>query len=591
MSHLAFERLPLFRCLKKKTIFVLMQTKRAMKKQHANNVLAVLAVHLLLLGCNSSIKNGLDKAECLMNNAPDSALHILSAMDTNSIHCKADRARFALLYSMALDKNWIDTTSTHLIMPAVTYYEKRGAMDEKMKSLYYLGRIYYNQKEYSKAIRTFTQAEELGQLSTDYNIRGLLAAQMALLFSKFHQNESQLAKSEEAMELFNKAGNTHYYNLSKGSLGVVNYSLKHWDVADSLFREGILAAQNDTVAMRQFLNSYALMKVSSPEPDPELTLQLFGRLISDYHGTISAYSYGAYAYALELTGQSAVCDSIIEQVSRRGSGAEKDLKRWLCLISYHRKDYKAAFSFFRDYYQGETAEVRELQSQSLAIAQREYYRAERDKAHSEAKNQRLVSIIVVLVLTLVSFIIITLLRVRIRKTEEKNKRLLEISEIAKRQLTEEQSVSQTQLARRDKTIEDLRKKYLASFQKEFEIIGQLCDSYLGPVGMRERKDVIFEKVHSIVQTISKDETQNRDFQHLIDEKLDNVLSDLRKDFPKQKESDFQYASYFIAGFDATTISIIMDTTANSVYIRKSRWKDLITKSSAIRKEEYLTLFN
>ena len=62
--------------------------------------------------------------------------------------------------------------------------------------------------------------------------------------------------------------------------------------------------------------------------------------------------------------------------------------------------------------------------------------------------------------------------------------------------------------------------------------------------MRERKDVIFEKVHSIVQTISKDETQNRDFQHLIDEKLDNVLSDLRKDFPKQKESDFQYASYF-----------------------------------------------
>lgn len=245
-------------------------------------------------------------------------------------------------------------------------------------------------------------------------------------------------------------------------------------------------------------------------------------------------------------------------MSRRGSGAEKDLKRWLCLISYHRKDYKAAFSFFRDYYQGETAEVRELQSQSLAIAQHEYYRAERDKAHSEAKNQRLVSIIVVLVLTLVSFIIIALLRVRIRKTEEKNKRLLEISEIAKRQLTEEQSVSQTQLARRDKTIEDLRKKYLASFQKEFEIIGQLCDSYLGPVGMRERKDVI---------------------------------SDLRKDFPKQKESDFQYASYFIAGFDATTISIIMDTTANSVYIRKSRWKDLITKSSAIRKEEYLTLFN
>jgi hypothetical protein len=60
---------------------------------------------------------------------------------------------------------------------------------------------------------------------------------------------------------------------------------------------------------------------------------------------------------------------------------------------------------------------------------------------------------------------------------------------------------------------------------------------------------------------------------------------------KSKESDFQYASYFIAGFDATTISIIMDTTANSVYIRKSRWKDLITKSSAIRKEEYLALFN
>ena len=104
---------------------------------------------MALAACNShqGTRTQLDKAEALMTEHPDSALAILQQVDDAQLTTNALQARFALLLSMALDKNYIDIASDSLIRPAVEYYENHGSSREKMLTCYYHTNVLYNAKE------------------------------------------------------------------------------------------------------------------------------------------------------------------------------------------------------------------------------------------------------------------------------------------------------------------------------------------------------------------------------------------------------------------------------------------------------------
>ena len=89
-----------------------------------NGILLTLVAALLFVACrtdNTSIQL-LDQAEALMNAAPDTALALLDSIDSQRLS-RADNARYALLRSQALDKNFIDITNDSLISIAVDYYK------------------------------------------------------------------------------------------------------------------------------------------------------------------------------------------------------------------------------------------------------------------------------------------------------------------------------------------------------------------------------------------------------------------------------------------------------------------------------------
>lgn len=93
----------------------------------------------------------LQEVETFLQDRPDSALAALRALDTTKLNTRALRAHYALLYAMALDKNWIDTTDTGVIMPAVSYYSRHKSLDRRAKAYYYLGRIQQNAKQFDEA--------------------------------------------------------------------------------------------------------------------------------------------------------------------------------------------------------------------------------------------------------------------------------------------------------------------------------------------------------------------------------------------------------------------------------------------------------
>ena len=117
-----------------------------------------------------------------METHPDSSLQILNSIDKTSLRSKEEKARYALLMSMALDKNYIDTTTFDVLQPAIDYYLKEGGPDEKMKTYYYQGRIFQNQGDLNKAINSLVKSIDSSKgckdslsLARSYETKGYLS--------------------------------------------------------------------------------------------------------------------------------------------------------------------------------------------------------------------------------------------------------------------------------------------------------------------------------------------------------------------------------------------------------------------------------
>ena len=127
------------------------------------HIILSLLVALSFTGCrdHSPVADKLLQAETCMNEYPDSALTILKSIGQANLQTDEHRARYALLYSQALDKNYIDLTSDSLINIAVDFYKDRNDVRAKFHAYYYLGRIYTNANELTQATLVYMEAEQL----------------------------------------------------------------------------------------------------------------------------------------------------------------------------------------------------------------------------------------------------------------------------------------------------------------------------------------------------------------------------------------------------------------------------------------------
>ena len=120
--------------------------------------LLVLLLGLTACGDKKAVTDVLNRAEVLMDEHPDSALTLLRTLTFDDFRKESNRARYALLHSQALDKNYIDVTSDSLISVAVKYYQDEDDVRGKFLSYYYMGRVHANGERYLQAISCSMQS-------------------------------------------------------------------------------------------------------------------------------------------------------------------------------------------------------------------------------------------------------------------------------------------------------------------------------------------------------------------------------------------------------------------------------------------------
>ena len=141
-----------------------------------------------------------------MDAKPDSAIVVLENIPASSVKGKEAAARYALLKSIALDKNCIDTTTFDVLQPAIDYYVKNGTPDEQFRTYYYQGRIYQNQGDDDSAMRSFMNGYDLRHGVTDSLLLAhTLVAQGTLYFKQYKINDF-VHYNMEAAKLYEAIG-------------------------------------------------------------------------------------------------------------------------------------------------------------------------------------------------------------------------------------------------------------------------------------------------------------------------------------------------------------------------------------------------
>ena len=174
------------------------------------HILFAAVVLSIAVSCTSrGIIRALDDIESCLSEHPDGALSVLDSMSAESIRGREANAKFALLYSMALDKSYIDATDDSLINIAVDWYRKHGTADERLKSYYYQGRVYQNSGDNEAAMESFVRAE--ASESEDNMSNGLLYKAMSGIYIQIFDFAKAELYNDRAKECYLLAGDTDKY--------------------------------------------------------------------------------------------------------------------------------------------------------------------------------------------------------------------------------------------------------------------------------------------------------------------------------------------------------------------------------------------
>ncbi len=534
-------------------------------------LILLLSLTAVLFSCTpSQVQMQLLDVESYIMERPDSALAVLESMDRSLLSTEADRARHALLNAMALDKNFIDVSDDSLARVAVDYYSKRGDRKYYGRALYYLGLAYYYQEEYNKAIVEFTKAEMIIE-GIDSLYLVMIKIAQADTYAKTYNFIEEEYCLRIALEITISENYLYYQQVAKLRLALPLFDYHSDDEAFAMINDLINDGNTDERVKDVALLAKAYVLVTHQKAFTD-ALEIFNANRDNEYLTVK--DYWAWAYALNAVGRKEEAKGLIDQLAQEESGTTS---YWQYMIAKSDNDLESALSYLEESFEYNNVEVSDALKQSLALSQRDYYESQAELSESEAERSKLWMSLVILssamVLMLVGVCIIWYVR---KQKRTKEQYLLYITEI-RRQLDE---------AKKD-DYPALKRKYLALYKSRFETIGALCEQYAQSQDLVNAEKSIYRKVVSLVDEFTDDYTNREKFEAMLDEDLDNIMSDLRTEMPSLKDKDYMIFSLLLIGFDVTTISNLLNISANTVYIRKSRMKAQILEHNPLHKDQFI----
>lgn len=528
-------------------------------------IIILVAVAFAISSCeDATINEQMDKAECLMNEKTDSALIILKKIDKTIELSESQNARYALLYSQALDKNYIDETNDSLINIAVEYYNENGTAKEKFLSLYYQGRIYHNAHDYAKSILAYTKAEQLIDEVEDDFIKGLLYNQLAYLYEQYNDYHKALDAYKRAYSYFDKAQRIKHRNYSRYCIGaMLRSSSDKYKEAENILIETLQIAieDGDSVLRSSCMSELIVHYVESGQFERATSLYEKYKSDNSFNALYSKF-YSSISLLLAHNNndeESEIFQRIASQKARTKGDSILILTN-AAKICELRGEFQQAYSLLSEAKSIEVKNIRKQLEHPILTIQKEYLEKELEFNKYKQTVQFQKSVLIIVLIFLLAITIVVYLRYLIKTREHMISEYADvISEL--RQTQQENKTIVSELLQN-------------SFKDQFKFLNSIGDTIFNQANDVKGLKIAYNEMKLIVDRFKETKTI-QELEELVNKYCDNVMEILRKDVPNLNEEDYRQLCYHYAGFSGKLISILLEKSQSNVYLRKSRLKEKI----------------
>jgi tetratricopeptide (TPR) repeat protein len=499
-----------------------------------------------------------------INESPDSALYHLEQISQKQLHSKSSRAKYALMKSMALDKNYIDVTDDSLINIAVNYYSvSKRHHKYKMLGYYYKGLVQKNAADYPAAIVSFEQAAGLAEEQKNWRYLGLIYRNTAEIFSLTNNNIAATEYHQKAIEAF---------SLNKDSL-YVQYAL--YSLAVDLMNDGRFQ-ESRHVFQGLIENADDILKIDSKLCYAQTYVELedsIERALEFYRNTpLSHYQmhdYGYRAQAHMIAGQLDSAEYWIQSGFNIAHNKEEIamLEFILADIDMASNRTDLAFKRIKKAACVQDSLTRVLLQQSLSTAQRNYYMHEVANQNMRMKRQKAhVTVWSIAILLIVCFIFMLFREKTIREEQ-----LLKESIF---QLELEKSLSYKSASSLVGTL----------FLEKYAHIGNLTASCFEKNGKKQ-----ITSLKKDLSGLYNNEKAFKDLYQMLNTYSDNIIIKLSEQLPSDSRKNLKTIALFFAGIPDELIQyIVKRQSVGSLKTYRSRLRTTIKLADCADEKLFLT---
>lgn len=539
----------------------------------------LLSVCVVLCSCQAfHVSEILDTAERQIVEYPDSALTTVRSIRRYAVLVPQVRARYGVLYSAALDKNYIDVASDSLVRYSADYYDLHGTPEQRMQAYYYLGRTQQNAGEDLSATLSFLDAAQYTDAVDNNYLKGLLYSQLGEMYSRYNRILKASQYYEKSYNYYKEANLPQHQAYQLYEMGVMQLGLQNIDRAIELFEQaGRLADFSNFTNIRKFILSMTACAYNGKE---------------DYQGSYKVLKECESLFSKdEIYTYSDICGVAANIYAHRGDKALSQeyldrgwsltrTKRDSILMKYYqsrcliieKKTIKGYKAYSAALYEDLLTRIIDVGSNPIDELEHNYLEQKNLEIAERARHEKVAYIVVLLGLGVVTIAIIVYLLLRYRR---KNREILDYL-IAIKEL-------KTNIADQSSLFVQLGEV----LNGKLEVINSLCSAYYENDGLHKQQEAIFKRVKSIISDIRDGGDYFSTIEVITNQCRDNVLHRLKTELPSLSNDEYKLACYLCAGFSTQAICLFFGCTKEVLYRRTYRLREKIKKSNSSNKDFYL----
>ena len=186
------------------------------------SIAIIITSILVLSGCNKQqsvsdrLLNEVEKAIAIN---PDSASNLLKSISSPEKLDDKTFARWCMLSGKITDEIFTTILPTYQLERAYDWYSSHGSPDEQVQILIYLGRSYFADGDYDKAMSIYTNALDIAEKNKFNNLIGYIYDYIGDLYREKFMRTEAIKRYEAAAECFKKENNTDSYACALRDVG------------------------------------------------------------------------------------------------------------------------------------------------------------------------------------------------------------------------------------------------------------------------------------------------------------------------------------------------------------------------------------